>query len=130
MSFNKVVLMGNLTRDPEMKVTKDGLGIANFTLAINNKMKEKEDVSFIDCVSFGKQADFVGKFLTKGIQILVEGRLKQDRWEQDGQKRSRINVLTESISFTGPKRDGGGGSVAKDEGYSRAESYDESDIPF
>ena len=67
MSFNKVILMGNLTRDPEMKITKSGMAVANFTLAINSKMKETEEVSYIDCVSFGKQADFVGKFLTKGI---------------------------------------------------------------
>lgn len=130
MSFNKVILMGNLTRDPEMKITKSGMAVANFTLAINSKMKETEEVSYIDCVSFGKQADFVGKFLTKGIQVLVEGRLKQDRWEQDGQKRSRINVLSESISFTGPKRDNGGGSAGKVNEHQYAESYDESDIPF
>ena len=140
-SFNKVILMGNLTRDPEMRVTGGGMSVGTFTLAINNRVRgndEKEDVSFIDCVSFGKQADFVKEYLGKGMPILLEGRLQQNRWEQEGQKRSKIEVIVQTLTFVGaPKRSSGTSSDYP----SRQESYPDpgqdmtigsgdSDIPF
>ncbi|MCL4484986.1 MAG: single-stranded DNA-binding protein [Nitrospirae bacterium] len=140
-SFNKVILMGNLTRDPELRVTGGGMSVGTFTLAINNRVRgndEKEDVSFIDCVAFGKQADFVKEYLGKGMPILLEGRLQQNRWEQEGQKRSKIEVIAQTLTFVGPPKRSSGS--ASDSSY-RQESYPdpggdlitgqgESDIPF
>ena len=142
-SFNKVVLMGNLTRDPEIRVTGGGMPVGSFSLAINNNRgkagEEKDDVSYIDCVTFGKQADFVRDYLSQGMPILVEGRLQQNRWEQEGQKRSKVEVIVQTLTFVGPpKRSGGGHS---DQGGRSQDSYPdpgsgsgfqvpESDIPF
>ena len=132
--------MGNLTRDPELRVTGGGMAVGTFSLAINNRTKgndEKEDVSYIDCVAFGKQADFVKDYLSKGMPILLEGRLQQNRWEQEGQKRSKVEVIVQTITFVGPPKRSGG-SVS-DQSH-RQDSYSdpgnesimqsESDIPF
>jgi single-strand DNA-binding protein len=132
--------MGNLTRDPEIRVTGGGMSVGSFSLAINNRVKgndEKEDVSYIDCVAFGKQADFVKEYLSKGMPILIEGRLQQNRWEQEGQKRSKIEVIVQTVTFVGPPKKSGGNSS---ESYNRQDSYpdpgqesmmqSDSDIPF
>lgn len=138
-SFNKVILMGNLTRDPEIRVTGGGMAVGTFSLAINNRTRgsdDKEDVSYIDCVAFGKQADFVKDYLSKGMPILLEGRLQQNRWEQEGQKRSKIEVIVATVTFVGPpKRSSAGADPSH-----RQDSYadpgnesmlqSESDIPF
>ena len=122
-SFNRVIIMGNLTRDPEMRVTSGGMNIGSFALAVNNRVKDdKESVSYIDCVAFGKQADFAHEYLEKGMPILVEGRLHQNRWEQEGQKRSKIQVIVNNLNFVGPKKSG---SEAPESSLP-----DESDIPF
>jgi single-strand DNA-binding protein len=139
-SFNKVILMGNLTRDPEIRVTGGGMPVGSFSLAINNNRgkagDDKDDVSYIDCVTFGKQADFVRDYLAKGMPILVEGRLQQNRWEQEGQKRSKVEVIVSTLTFVGPPKRSGGGSS---ESGGRQDSYpdpgvgfqgQESDIPF
>ena len=106
-SFNRVVIMGNLTRDPELRVTAGGMNVGSFSLAVNDRLKDdKESVSYIDCVAFGKQADFAHEYLAKGMPILVEGRLRQNRWEQEGQKRSKIEVIVNSLTFVGPKKNG------------------------
>ena len=111
-SFNKVILMGNLTRDPEIRVTGGGMPVGSFSLAINNNRgkagDDKDDVSYIDCVTFGKQADFVRDYLAKGMPILVEGRLQQNRWEQEGQKRSKVEVIVSTLTFVGPPQAFGG----------------------
>ncbi|MEC4683183.1 MAG: single-stranded DNA-binding protein [Nitrospirota bacterium] len=139
-SFNKVVLMGNLTRDPEIRVTGGGMSVGSFSLAINNRVKgndEKDDVSYIDCVAFGKQADFVRDYLSKGMPILIEGRLQQNRWEQEGQKRSKIEVIVQTVTFVGPPKRSGSNSP---DSSNRLDSYpdpghgsmmqSDSDIPF
>jgi single-strand DNA-binding protein len=115
-SFNKVILMGNLTRDPEMRVTPTGTAICKFTVAVNRKFKmqsgeEREEVAFIDVDAFGKQAEVISKFFTKGKPILVEGRLKQDKWEDKNtkEKRSKLGVSLEGFSFVSGGRDGGPG---------------------
>ena len=106
-SFNRVILMGNLTRDPEMRVTAGGMNVGSFSLAVNDRLKDdKESVSYIDCVAFGKQADFAHEYLAKGMPILVEGRLQQSRWEKEGQKRSKIEVIVEQLTSVGPKKNG------------------------
>lgn len=108
MNYNKVILGGNLTRDPELRYTPKGAAIAKFGLAVNRKWKSesgesKEEVLFIDVDCFGKQAETVGQYFKKGRTVLVEGRLKLDQWDdkQTGQKRSRIGVVLESFQFVG-----------------------------
>jgi single-strand DNA-binding protein len=105
--FNKVILAGNLTRDPELRYTPGGMAIAKFGLAVNRKWKDsqsgemKEEVTFVDIDAFGKQAETIGNYLKKGRPILVEGRLKLDQWDdkQTQQKRSRLGVVLEAFTF-------------------------------
>lgn len=102
--FNKVILIGNLTRDPEMRYTPQGTSVCNFGLAVNRKYKQaedvKEEVTFINIVVFGKQADTCGQYLSKGSGVLVEGRLQERRWETDeGQKRSKHEVVAQNVRF-------------------------------
>ena len=107
-SLNKVFLMGNLTRDPELRYVPSGTAVANFTVAVNRPYKDssgekKEDVSFIRVVVWGKIAEVCGEYLTKGRPVLVEGRLKSRTWEgQDGQKRSALDVVATSVQFRPP----------------------------
>ena len=110
-SFNKVILAGNLTRDPELRYTPSGTAIAAFGLAVNRKWKDqngetKEDVTFIDVTAFGKQAELLGQYCKKGSALLVEGRLKLDQWEdkQTQQKRSKLGVVLERMTFLGGDR--------------------------
>ena len=114
--FNKVILAGNLTRDPELRYTPSGTAIAKFGLALNRKWKDqtgelKEEVTFVDVDAFGKQAELIGQYLKKGQPLLVEGRLRTDSWEdkQTQQKRSRLGVVLEGMTFLGSSggREGG-----------------------
>jgi single-strand DNA-binding protein len=105
-SFNKVILAGNLTRDPELRYTPKGTAIAKLGLAVNRTWKNeagetKEEVTFVDVDAFGRQAEVIGQYLKKGRPILIEGRLKLDQWDdkQTGQKRSRLGVVLESFQF-------------------------------
>jgi single-strand DNA-binding protein len=109
-SFNRVILAGNLTRDPELRYTPKGVAIASFTLAVNRRWKSetgenKEEVSFIDVDSFGRQAETIAQYLKKGRPFLVEGRLKQDTWEDKNthQKQSKLKVVLEGFSFIDSK---------------------------
>src|SRR3954468_13823643 len=117
-NFNKVILAGNLTRDPELRYTPKGTAIAKFGLAINRTWKNetgeaKEEVTFVDIDAFGKQAETLAKYMKKGRPILVEGRLRLDQWDdkQTNQKRSRLGVVLESFQFldSGGAGEGGGG---------------------
>ncbi len=110
-SFNKVIIAGNLTRDPELRYTPKGTAVARFTLAVNRVWRTetgetKEEVSFIDVDAFGRQAENIGKYMKKGRPLLVEGRLKQDSWEDKTtqQKRSKLMVVLESFSFIDSNR--------------------------
>lgn len=139
-NYNKVILMGNLTRDPEVRFTREGAPVGTFTLAINNRYRQenetRDDVTFVDIVTFGKQADLVKNYLEKGSPVLVEGRLQQRRWEQEGQKRSKIEVIAQTITFVGgPRKSGGtgGANLPEEEPGFQAyspESGSEGDIPF
>jgi single-strand DNA-binding protein len=118
--FNKVVLMGNLTRDPETRQTPSGQSVTNFSLAISRTWKgqdgsNQEAVSFIDCVAWGKTGEVIAQYIQKGRPILVEGRLDQRSWEQDGNKRSKVEVIVENFNFVG-----GGGDSAPSGGSSSA----------
>jgi single-strand DNA-binding protein len=104
MYFNKVILVGNLTRNPEVRVIPGkGTPVANFGIAINRRFKAgenvKEETCFVDVIAFSKLAEFVGGYTAKGMTILVEGRLSYRTWEQDGQKRSKHEIVAENIQL-------------------------------
>ncbi len=120
-SFNKVILAGNLTRDPELRYTPKGTAVCKFALAVsrnwtNEAGEKKEDVTFVDIDAFGRQAEVISQYMKKGRPFLVEGRLKLDQWDdkQTGQKRSRLGVVLESFSFldSGNRNEGGGQAEA------------------
>src|SRR5437016_1086996 len=105
-NFNKVILAGNLTRDPELRYTPKGTAIAKIGLAINRTWRtetgeQKEEVTFVDVDAFGKTAETIGQYLKKGAPILVEGRLKLDQWEdkQTQQKKSKLGIVMETFQF-------------------------------
>lgn len=150
-SFNKVILMGNLTRDPELRVTPKGTAVCQIGLAVNQSYKDKdgnlkEETTFIDIDVFGRQAEVIAKYMSKGRPILVEGRLKLDSWEsKEGEKRSKLKVVLENFQFVGGRGEGGGeggGSSIEDSAppprsaargsvpSSRSASVDEEDVPF
>ncbi|HXG46869.1 MAG TPA: single-stranded DNA-binding protein [Methylomirabilota bacterium] len=112
-SFNKVILAGNLTRDPELRYTPNGKAVAKLGLAINRTWtsetgERREEVTFVDVDAFGRQAEVIAQYMRKGRPLLVEGRLKLDQWDdkQTGQKRSRLGVVLESFSFLDSNRAG------------------------
>ena len=120
-SFNKVVLVGNLTRDPELRYTPKGTAVAKIGLAVNRTWKSetgetKEEVTFVDVDVFGRTAENVGQYMRKGSPILIEGRLRLDTWEdkQTQQKRSKLGVVAETVQFLGGSRssESGGGDAA------------------
>jgi len=107
-SFNRVICCGNLTRDPELKYTAKGTAIARVSIAMNRKWKSesgemKEEVTYVECDAFGKTAETIGQYLTKGRPILIEGRLKLESWtdKNTDQKRSKLGVVIESFQFLG-----------------------------
>ena len=115
-SLNKVLLMGNLTRDPELRVTPKGTSICQFSLAINRTFKmesgeTREEVTYIDIEAWGKQGETIAKYVTKGRPLFVEGRLRLDQWEDKNtkEKRSRMKVVLDNFQFLGDSRGGGGG---------------------
>lgn len=123
-SFNKVILMGNLTRDPELRYTPKGTAVAKLGVAVSRKWRNdtgemQEETTFVDVDAFGKQAETIGQYLKKGRPIMIEGRLRLDQWEDknSGQKRSKLNVVMESFQFLDSGRSddqsgGGGGNYS------------------
>lgn len=110
-SFNKVILVGNLTRDPELRYTPKGTAVAKIGLAVNRVWttetgEKKEEVTFVDVDMFGRTAENVAQYMRKGSPLLVEGRLRLDQWDdkQTGQKRSRLGVVAEVVQFLGSPR--------------------------
>jgi single-strand DNA-binding protein len=117
--LNKVFLIGNLTRDPELRVTPKGTAICQFGLAVNRQFKDesgqtRDETTFVDIEAWGKQGELVSKYLTKGSPAMVEGRLKLDQWEDktSGQKRSKMKVVLENVQFLSSRGNGGGGGAA------------------
>jgi single-strand DNA-binding protein len=162
-SFNRVTLMGNLTRDPQIKHLPNNTTVADFGLAMNRHYKtaggeDREEVCFIDCSAFGRQADVIGQYCRKGKPLFVEGRLKYDQWDDktSGAKRSKVSVVVENFQFVGGPGDGesrpapltgrqatfdearqpeaparAGANRANNSGAERApEHFTEADIPF
>lgn len=123
-SLNKVMLMGNLTRDPEIRTTPGGLKIAKFGLAVNRRYRTrdsselKEETTFVDIDAFGQQAEVIEQYCRKGSPLFVEGRLRLDQWKtQNGENRSKLGVVLENFQFLGSGGgSGGGGSSADSEG--------------
>lgn len=111
-TFNQVILIGNLTRDPELRVTPTGTAVCQIGVAVNDVWKGKdgelrEEVTFVDVDVFGRQAEVIAKHMAKGRSILVDGRLKLDTWEtKEGDKRSKLKVVLESFQFIGSRKDG------------------------
>ncbi|HAK37534.1 MAG: single-stranded DNA-binding protein [Nitrospinaceae bacterium] len=128
-SFNKVMLMGNLTRDPELRYTANGSAVTSFGLAVNRKFKQgddwKEDVCFVDITVWGKQGENCAEYLSKGRPVFVEGRLQFSSWESDGQKRNKLDVVANTVQFLGSRGDSQGGSSG---GQPPASAED--DVPF
>src|SRR3954462_4716612 len=115
-SFNRVILLGNLTRDVEVRYLQSGTAVADVGLAVNDRRKGQngewiEETTFVDVTLWGRTAEVAGESLGKGSPILVEGRLKYDTWEKDGQKRSKLSVVCERMQMVGGKGGGGGGSA-------------------
>lgn len=139
-SFNKVILMGNLTKDPELRYTPNGTAVASFSLAVNRRYKQgdefKDEVCYIDIVVFGKQAENCGQYLGKGHGIIVDGRLQQRRWEtEDGQKRSKHEVVAQSIRFLSKRDDSSlpSGPPGKEGGLDDTNipsQSEDNDVPF
>jgi len=123
-SYNKVILMGNLTRDPELRVTPGGTSICKLGLATSRRFttqsgEKREETTFVDVDAFGKQAEIIAKYMSKGRPIMLEGRLRYDQWEsKTGEKRSKLNVVLENFQFLG-RSEG-----AEGEGESRAPRRD------
>jgi single-strand DNA-binding protein len=109
-SLNKVLLLGNLVRDPEVRYTASGTPVSTFSLAVNRRVRQGDDwrdeVCFIDVITFGRQAETVGEYLAKGRAALIEGQLRWRSWEGgDGQRRSKHEVIAERVQFLPPQRD-------------------------
>src|SRR5688572_19664307 len=114
-SYNRVILMGNLTRDIEVRYLQSGMAVADIGLAVNDKRKNQqtgewiEEVTFVDVTLWGRTAEIAGEYLSKGSPVMIEGRLKLDRWEKDGQKHSKLKVIGERLQMLGGREGGGGG---------------------
>ncbi len=147
-SFNKVILMGNLTRDPEVRQAQSGTYVARAGLAVNNRVPDgqggwREEPTFVDLVLFGRQAESFGRWFQKGRPVLVEGSLRQSRWEdkETGQPRSKLEVIVDRWHFVGGREDARGGAprpaaaVPGEETqtapeFPAAEDFGPEDVPF
>lgn len=124
VDINKVFVAGNLTRDPELKYAPSGTAICKLGLAVNRRYKtgqgeQREETSFFDVTVFGRSAETVDQYMEKGRAVLVEGRLKQDRWEsQEGQRRSKVEIIADRVHFLGGggQRNDGGQRRRRDQG--------------
>lgn len=144
-SFNRVILVGNITRDIELRYTQGGTAVTEIGMAVNDRVKRNnewvDETTFVDVTLWGRTAEVASEYLGKGSPVLIEGRLKLDTWEQEGQKRSKLRVVGERMQMLGSRGDGARGqgsnnsgdrvSESSDSGYqSPATESNESDIPF
>ena len=140
-SFNKVILIGNLTRDPEVKHLASGVAVTEIGLAVNRTWfdkqanEKKEEVTFVDVTLWARLAEVAGEYLSKGKSVLIEGRLQLDQWEKDGQKRSKLKVVGESMTMLGSRGDSAGGgqqqqSQPAQQQYKKPEEVNSNDVPF
>jgi len=115
-SYNRVVLLGNLTRDPELRYTPGGLAVTDVGLAVNHRRKNDkgewvEETTFVDVTLWGRTAEVASEYCNKGSPLFIEGRLKLDTWEKDGKKNSKLKVIGEHIQLLGSKGGGAGGGA-------------------
>ena len=147
-SFNKVILLGNLTRDPEVRYTPKGTAVTELGMAVNRVYtaengEKRDETTFVDVTLWGRTAEVAGEYLKKGRPVLIEGRLQLDTWDdkQSGQKRSKLKVVGESLQMLGSRPGAGGGGTGEDEGSAasrssrpappaRAAEADDDEIPF
>lgn len=136
MSINRVNISGNLTRDPELRMTGGGTQVLSFGVAVNDRRRnpqsgEWEDYpNFVDCTMFGARAEAVSRYLSKGSKVAIEGKLRYSSWERDGQRRSKLEVIVDEIEFMSRREDGAGAPPhAAVQAPPIAGLYDE-DIPF
>jgi single-strand DNA-binding protein len=133
-SFNRVILVGNLTRDPELRYIPSGTAVSDIGLAVNDRIKRGdqwvEEPVFVDITLWGRTAEIANEYLSKGSPVLVEGRLKLDRWEKDGQKHSKLKVIGERLQMLGAReagRGGGGRASRGGQGPGDEPQYDDSE---
>jgi len=126
-SFNRVILVGNLTRDPELRYIPSGTAVSDVTVAVNERIKRNdqwvEEPVFVDVTLWGRTAEVASEYLKKGAPVLIEGRLRQDRWEKDGQKHSKLRVNCDRMQMLGSRENSGGGRRTGD--ATDASEYDE-----
>jgi single-strand DNA-binding protein len=132
-SFNRVILLGNLTRDVEVRYLQSGTAVADVGMAVNDRRKGQngewiDETTFVDVTLWGRTAEVAGEYLSKGSPLLVEGRLKYDTWEKDGQKRSKLSVVCERMQMVGSRggAGGGGGSGGGGSGRGQNQNFDDS----
>lgn len=130
-NFNRVILMGNLVRDIELKYLPSGTAVSDFSIAVNDRRKAADgqwvdDPSFFEIVLYGRTAEVASEYLSKGSPVLIEGRLKQDTWEKDGQKRSKVKVIGEKMQMIGGKPGGTGTQETTRESVRESASTDQS----
>ncbi|MCA9035425.1 MAG: single-stranded DNA-binding protein [Planctomycetaceae bacterium] len=129
-SFNKVILVGNLTRDPEVRYTTGGTAVTELGMAVSRQWTDKgsnerkEETTFVDVTLWGRTAEIAGEYLSKGRPVLIEGRLQLDQWEdrETGQKRSKLKVVGESMHMLGGRNDSGSGGAPQSAGQGRPAS--------
>ena len=146
-SFNKVILLGNLTRDPEVRYTPKGTAVTELGMAVNRVYtaengEKREDTTFVDVTLWGRTAEIAGEYLKKGRPVFIEGRLQLDTWDdkQSGQKRSKLKVVGEGLQLIGSRPGGGGGGAGDEERSAalrsskpappKASEPDDDEIPF
>ena len=130
MEINRVIIIANTTRDVELKITPSGASVANFSIASNRKYKAgdetKEEVSYFDCVVWGKLAELCEKYVKKGDKVGIEGRLQQRRWETDGKKASKVEIVVENVQFLSNK----GNSQSQVGDKEEPGIFSDAEIPF
>jgi single-strand DNA-binding protein len=134
VNFNRVILAGNLTRDPEIRYLPSGTSVTSFSLAVNERIKKgdtwEEQASFFDVTVFGKQGENCAEYLSKGRPALVEGRLRQRSWTQDGVKKSKIEVIADNVQFLGDRKGGESGGAPRGGAPDQGGDAPGEDIPF
>lgn len=139
-SYNRVILMGNLTRDVELRNLQSGNAVADMGLAVNERFKNRQGewedkTNFVDCTLWGRTAEVASEYLSKGSPVHIEGRLSYEQWESDGQKRSKLKVTVDKLTLIGGKKDNYDSSPAPQSGRREADAVaagavDDDDVPF
>lgn len=142
MGINRVIISGNLTRDPELRSTASGLPVLAFGVAVNERRKNQQtgewedSPNFVDCTMFGTRAEALSRYLSKGTKVAIEGKLRWSQWEKDGQKRSKLEVIIDELEFMSSRSDGGASHAPSVAAAPSAPAIDvtssvyDEDIPF